>query len=142
MPICSLVPAAEESYDDFGNLDSRGVTNVKAKLVLAICGLRFLLAAQTPHFEVDPSWPKPLPEGWITGQLGGVCTDSHDHIVVVNRRDITVEEAETSQQAPPIIMFDQAGRGHPEIQSRGKAAEADRDAWVFRFVGRDQQREI
>jgi hypothetical protein len=48
-----------------------------------------LMAQAVPHFEVDPSWPKPLPEGWITGQLGGVCTDSHDHIVVVNRRDIT-----------------------------------------------------
>ena len=58
---------------------------------------------------MDPARPKPLPEAWITGQLGGVCTDSHDHIVVVNRRDITAEEAETSQQAPPIIMFDLAG---------------------------------
>src|ERR1700676_5063274 len=70
----------------------------------------FVLAAQTvPHFEVDASWPKPLPGGWITGQLGGVCTDSRDHIVVVNRRDITAEEAETAQQAPSIIMFDLAG---------------------------------
>src|SRR6202795_850204 len=68
------------------------------------------LTAQTVHrFEVESSWPKPLPEGWITGQLGGVCTDSHDHIVVVNRRDITAEEAETAQQAPSIIMFDMAG---------------------------------
>ena len=65
------------------------------------------LAAQSlPVLEIDPSWPKPLPAGWITGQLGGVCSDSHDHIVVVNRRDITEEEAETSQQAPPIMMFD------------------------------------
>src|ERR1700730_2764015 len=78
-------------------------------LLLASWFFPLLLTAQTaPHFEVDPSWPKPLPEGWITGQLGGVCTDSHDHIVIVNRRDITAEEAETSQQAPPIIMFDMA----------------------------------
>src|SRR5205823_2720852 len=80
-------------------------------LRLVIWFAPLMLIAQTvPRFEVDPSWPKPLPEGWITGQLGGVCTDSHDHIVVVNRRDITKEEAETSQQAPPILMFDQAGR--------------------------------
>ena len=45
-----------------------------------------------PKFETDPSWPKPLPEGWITGQLGGVCVDSHDHVIVVNRGDITDEE--------------------------------------------------
>ncbi len=63
-----------------------------------------LAAQDVPRYEVDPSWPKPLPEGWITGQLGGVCVDSHDHVVVVNRRNITEEKAETSLQAPSIIM--------------------------------------
>lgn len=24
-------------------------------------------------YELDAFWPKPLPEKWITGQLGGVC---------------------------------------------------------------------
>jgi len=33
-----------------------------------------------PRFEVDPTWPEPLPEKWITGQLSGVCVDSHDHV--------------------------------------------------------------
>src|SRR5581483_6843113 len=99
----------------------------------------FISAAQAqPQFEVDPSWPKPLPEGWITGQLGGVCTDSHDHIVVVNRRDITAEEAETNQQAPPIIMFDQAGNvvaswGDPDVvphSIHGCAFDPDNNVWV------------
>ena len=62
-----------------------------------------------PQFEVDPWWPKPLPEGWITGRLGAVCVDSHDHVIVTNRRDITEEEAETSKQAPSVLIFDQAG---------------------------------
>ena len=44
---------------------------------------------QAPRFEIDPTWPKPLPEGWITGRLGGVCIDGHDHVIVTNRRDIT-----------------------------------------------------
>ena len=40
-----------------------------------------LLHAQTaPKFAVDPTWPKDLPEGWITGQLGGVCTSAQDHV--------------------------------------------------------------
>ena len=68
-----------------------------------------LAAQDVPRYEVDPSWPKPLLEGWITGQLGGVCVDSHDHVVVVNRRNIIEEEAETSMQAPSIIMFDATG---------------------------------
>ena len=65
--------------------------------------------SQSLNFELDASWPKPLPEKWITGQLGGVCTDSHDHVAVVNRRDITDEEIETGMQAPPILVFDRAG---------------------------------
>ena len=66
------------------------------------------LLAQT-KFTVDATWPGPLPDKWITGQVGGVCVDAHDHIVIVNRRDITDEEKETGLQAPPILMFDVAG---------------------------------
>lgn len=62
-----------------------------------------------PMFEVDPWWPKPLPEGWITGQLSTVCVDADDNVIVTNRRDITEEEKETSQQAGSVIIFDPAG---------------------------------
>jgi DNA-binding beta-propeller fold protein YncE len=65
--------------------------------------------AGTPKFEIDPFWPKPLPEGWIIGRTGSVCADGHDHLVVTNRRDITAEEAETSKQAPSILIFDLEG---------------------------------
>jgi DNA-binding beta-propeller fold protein YncE len=66
-------------------------------------------AQEPPKYAVDPSWPKPLPKDWITGQLGGVCTAEQDHIYVVNRRNITDEEKETSVSAPSIIKFDSAG---------------------------------
>ena len=62
-----------------------------------------------PAFTIDATWPGPLPDKWITGQVGGVCVDAHDHVVIVNRRDITDEEKETGLQAPPILMFDLAG---------------------------------
>ena len=112
---------------------------MKRRFLLASCFFPLALTAQTvPHFEVDSSWPKPLTEGWITGQLGGVCTDSHDHIVVVNRRDITAEEAETAQQAPPIIMFDLAGNvtaswGDPNVvphSIHGCAFDPENNVWV------------
>ncbi|MBH98153.1 MAG: hypothetical protein CMM56_06840 [Rhodospirillaceae bacterium] len=79
-----------------------------------------LSAQQVPVFEVDTSWPKPLPDGWINGMVGGNCVDSHDHIVIVDRRNITDEEQETSMATPPIIMFDQQGDivrawGDPEV---------------------------
>lgn len=112
---------------------------MKVTLFVMTCLAPCVLAAQsTPEFKVDPAWPKPLPEAWITGQLGGVCTDSHDHIVVVNRRDITAEEAETSQQAPPIIMFDLAGNviaswGDPNVvphSIHGCSFDAENHVWV------------
>lgn len=61
------------------------------------------------HFEVDPTWPRPLPDNWINGQVGGVCIDSHDHIAIVDRRDITEEEQETSVAVPTFVMFDLDG---------------------------------
>jgi DNA-binding beta-propeller fold protein YncE len=64
---------------------------------------------QAPRFAIDPTWPKDLPPDWITGQLGGVCAGEQDHIYVVNRRNITDEEKETSISAPSIIKFDAAG---------------------------------
>ena len=59
-----------------------------------------LQAQNAPKFAVDATWPKDLPEAWITGQLGGVCTSAQDHVYVVNRRNITDEEKETSISAP------------------------------------------
>jgi len=41
--------------------------------------------AGVPKFEVDPYWPKPLPNRWVTGEIGGVCVDSQDHVFVVQR---------------------------------------------------------
>jgi len=94
--------------------------------LIGLCALWPLAAqAQTaPAYEVDATWPKPLPEGWITGQLGGVCVDGLDNVYVVNRADITDEEKETSKPAPPIMKFDAAGNllaswGDPRVVPRG-----------------------
>jgi NHL repeat len=61
------------------------------------------------HYEADPSWPRPLPDGWILGQCPGVSIDAFDNIVVCNRQDITEEEAESGENAPMVIVFDMAG---------------------------------
>jgi DNA-binding beta-propeller fold protein YncE len=64
---------------------------------------------RVPNFVVDPSWPKPLPNNWTLGQVGGVCVDSEDHVYIVNRRNLTEKELLGGAQAPPIIEFDSAG---------------------------------
>src|SRR5262245_2981004 len=38
-----------------------------------------------PLMAVDPNWPKPLPHGWVLGQVGGTCIDSNDHVFIVTR---------------------------------------------------------
>ena len=93
---------------------------------------------QSPRFEIDPTWPKPLPPGWITGRLGGVCSDGHDHIIVTNRRDITDEEKETSKQAPSVLIFDRAGTlvdswgdtTTVPATIHGCAADRDNNIWI------------
>jgi DNA-binding beta-propeller fold protein YncE len=68
-----------------------------------------LMAQEAPRFEVDPTWPKPLPGRWIFGEVGGICVDSHDHILAVDRTNITAEEKETNEPTPPFVMFDTTG---------------------------------
>jgi len=87
------------------------------KMVLLCLGLVVLLGAicrvqaqsGTLKYEVDPTWPKPLPENWVAGQVSGVCVDGRDHVFIVNRNDMTDKEAEVSHQAPPFIEFDEDG---------------------------------
>jgi len=62
-----------------------------------------------PTFLVDPSWPKPLPENWVNGQVSGVCVDAQDNVFIVNRNDMTDKEAEVAHQAPPYVEFDPDG---------------------------------
>jgi hypothetical protein len=77
---------------------------------------------------VDPCWPKPLPEGWVTGHWEGSATDSHDDIVVFIRRNLTAEEAENYQQAPSIIMLcsieSKVPSGHGEIPTWSRSTAA------------------
>src|SRR5882757_409825 len=74
---------------------------------------------QAPRFEVDPLWPKPLPNHWLTGQTIGVSVDAQDHIWIIHRAG-SLEAGETHAAtnppiaqccapAPPVLEFDQAG---------------------------------
>ena len=33
-------------------------------------------SVEAPRFEVDPFWPKPLPNGWVMGTVIGVDVDA------------------------------------------------------------------
>jgi len=79
-------------------------------LAIAFCASMTLYAqTKLPRYEADLTWPKPLPQRWILGGLGGVCVDHQDHVVILNRQDILDGELNSGQLAPPIIEFDAAG---------------------------------
>lgn len=65
-----------------------------------------------PAFQVDPSWPKPLPHNWILGMVASLTVDSRDHVWILHRPK-TVPAAEITagqkQVAPPVIEFDAQG---------------------------------
>ena len=74
---------------------------------------------QAPRFEVDPMWPKPLPNNWVIGSAIGVAVDAQDHIWLVHRPDslqaneraaaLTPPAASCCSPAPPVLEFDQQG---------------------------------
>ena len=76
-------------------------------------------AVQAPRFEVDPLWPKPLPNHWLLGSTIGVAVDAKDHVWIVHRAgtlgnnekgaELTPPTSECCVQAPLILEFDQAG---------------------------------
>ena len=42
-------------------------------------------AQEAPMFEVDPYWPKPLPNHWLLGPSVGVAVDARDNVYVIHR---------------------------------------------------------
>jgi len=74
---------------------------------------------QTPRFEVDPLWPKPLPNHWVLGSVTGVAVDARDHIWIVHKGADSLANNEKGGilnpptgccvPAPQVLEFDQAG---------------------------------
>jgi DNA-binding beta-propeller fold protein YncE len=75
--------------------------------------------AQAPRFEVDPMWPKPLPNHWVVGPVIGVSVDSRDHVWILHRQaSLEVKEQYATMTpkasiccaaAPPVLEFNPQG---------------------------------
>jgi DNA-binding beta-propeller fold protein YncE len=70
-----------------------------------------------PRYEVDPTFPKPLPNHWYQGMTIGVSVDAQDHVWIIHRPD-SLSPSELAgdlktgiccSKAPPVIEFDQQG---------------------------------
>jgi hypothetical protein len=75
---------------------------------------------QAPLYEVDPLWPKPLPNNWLMGWTIGAWVDEQDNVWIIHRgagglhnnergAELNPPIAECCRTAPPILVFDPAG---------------------------------
>jgi hypothetical protein len=110
-----------------------GATLIALGVASAVLEKRAVVQAagtQAPKFEVDPMWPKPLPNHWVMGNVIGVSVDAQDHIWIIhrqgsleamelygvanpppgaNKRANGKVESECCAPAPPVLCFDEAG---------------------------------
>src|ERR1700738_2606039 len=67
-------------------------------------------AASAPKFKVDPFWPQPLPNHWVTGGIVGVCVEAQDHVFILTPADLNESEQKVATAAPGVIEFDPDGK--------------------------------
>src|SRR6266567_7330555 len=91
-----------------------GSSVLQRRAAVAAAGL------QAPMFEVDPLWPKPLPNHWLLGMTIGVWADGEDHVWIIHRGAPTLSNMEKGAElnpptgeccraAPPVLEFDSDG---------------------------------
>jgi len=85
-----------------------------------------------PMFQVDPYWPKPLPNHWVQAMTIGLSMDTHDNIWIIHRPQTleqkesysTRGEADCCTAAPDVLEFNEAGDllrhwGRDEVRGNG-----------------------
>ena len=97
--------------------------------VVGLCAgvsmLQFTATAQdamveAPIFEVDPLWPKPMPNEGLLGMTIGASVDAQDNVWIVHRGASTLHNNEKGAElnppiaiccraAPPVIAFNPDG---------------------------------
>lgn len=99
---------------------SAAITMIALALASCSATTNAITASGTPpQYQVDPFWPKPLPNQWALGQVAGLHVDGKDHLWVIHRPG-TIEALETGatqnppiakccRPAPAVIEFDPAG---------------------------------
>jgi len=106
--------------------------------LLALCAIGIALSRsnpvmaqssvrQAPIFEVDPFWPRPLPNHWVTGSTIGLAVDAQDRVWTIHRPN-TVED---NFKAADIKVGDARGRDDEALPGRpGEPVPAET------FIGR------
>ena len=68
-------------------------------------------APAAPQFEVDPMWPKPMPNHWVLGWVTGVTVDARDHVWIVHQANkLTPGEQFGDKSVPGSCCFAASAR--------------------------------
>ena len=92
-----------------------------------VCAAGPSLGAQkppaTPVFQVDPAWPKDMPNNWILGAVTGVFVDAKDHIWVTHLPETLTEEETSEVQTPPIATCCRPAPTVIELDAQGNVVQ-------------------
>lgn len=87
--------------------------------VVPVVGAQGRASVSAPAFDVDPFWPKPLPNHWVLGSTIGLAVDARDHVWILHRPQAVEDNFKAATftppigvcctPAPPVLEFDQAG---------------------------------
>ena len=78
--------------------------------------------AQAPTFEVDPFWPKPLPNHWVTGSTIGLSVDAQDNVWTIHRPDTVEANFKAADLKANQAVDDEVQPGEP-----ARVSTTDRD---------------
>ncbi|HLH94551.1 MAG TPA: hypothetical protein VKW08_05470 [Xanthobacteraceae bacterium] len=114
-------PAQRRNNLLYGSLVAAGLIGIAASVSLVHSAATAEGAmVEVPIFEVDPLWPKPLPNEGILGMVIGASVDAQDNVWIVHRGSQTLNNnekgaelnppiADCCRSAPPVLAFNQAG---------------------------------
>ena len=90
---------------------------------------------QAPTFEVDPLWPRPLPNHWVLGQTIGVAVDAQDHIWIVHRGDASLNIMTEGNNTQGPDLDDDERSAVALVAGQPAAAAPGPARWSFSITG-------
>src|SRR5688572_1878299 len=99
-------------------------------------------AQNAPRYQVDPGWPKPLPNKWKIGGITGLAVDRNDDVWVLNRpndltdielhAELTPPAADCCVRAPSMIHIDKNGNVIGSFDApQGHGMDVDSKGFVY-----------
>jgi hypothetical protein len=92
------------------------VGSILLVLAAALAAVADEKPSDIPRYTNDASWPKPFPNHWVMGQVGGLAIDARDRIWVLQRalsygvdEKGAKHELSPARRMPAVMVFDTKG---------------------------------